>query len=142
MLKTLLVAALSLSPGSAMPNRIGREPKRSRPGQGATLLSTTTEMLASVAEVLHLTSPAHVYSMNADGHYEALIKFLWTGDYVSAAGRFTESNPALVNFLETQSLDDQMSRPGNFRRGERGLLRSFSQRFEGVFRALFRARSQ
>ena len=80
--------------------------------------------------------------MGIDGAYETMIDYLWTGDYTSAAGRFTDANPALVNFFETQSLDDEISRPDNLRRGERGLGISFFRRFEATMRALFRARSQ
>ena len=141
-LSVLTVLALGVT--DVLSGPLGRQAKRSRSersGTFTTALASAGEALQGVAELFQLRTPLHVYSMRRSGDYEGLIDFLWTGDYLSAAGRFTAANPALVNFFETQSLDDQMPRPDNMRRGERGLERNFFQRFEGTFRAIFRARS-
>ena len=139
---SLVVLMFSLPSSCSAP--LGRVPKRRAPDRGGAsgALSSAADLVRTAAELLQLTTPAHVYSMRTDGAYEQLIDYLWTGDYSSAAGRFTDANPSLVSLFETQSLDDMAPRPDNLRRGERGLGVSFFRRFEGVFRALFRARSQ
>ena len=65
-----------------------------------------------------------------------LIDKLWSGDYTSAAGRFTEANPELVSLFQAQVPDDA-SGPTQFHE-----LQSTRPRFEGVLTLLFRARSQ
>ena len=66
----------------------------------------------------------------------ALIDKLWSGEYLSAAGRFSEANPELVSILTQQRLDDAEAAP-RFR-----TLQSALPRFEAVLSTLFRARSQ
>jgi hypothetical protein len=128
----LCLAALPASHAGA----IGRQAKRHRPGRPS-VAEASLELLTRAAEMLSLYTPPFVYHMDRPGDRAELIRTLWTGDYESAAGRFTECNPELVSFFENQCLDDTET-PVRFRDAQSG---TSWPRFEGVISALFRARS-
>ena len=115
---------------------LGRLPKRERenaPVKGRSPM----ELLASAAEMLTLHKPAHVYDMGIAADKDRLIDFLWKGDYISAAGRFTAANPALVAMFMEQSVDDSVARSDNLLRESKSIF----PRFEFVLQHLFRSRS-
>ena len=95
-----------------------------------------SEFLTTVAKLLNLHSPAHVYHMDDTAGREALMDMLWTGDYTSAAGRFTDANPDLASLFSQQRLDDAEAAP-QFRQFKSGW-----PRFERVISSIFRSRSQ
>ena len=128
-LKLLLVAA---SASATAP--LGRVPKR--PSVAAAAISQASNLVATAAKLLQLYTPAHVYHMDNPAARTALMDLLWTGEYTSAAGRFSEANPELISIFSQQRLDGADSAP-SFRE-----LQSVFPRFESVLRALFRARSQ
>ena len=113
---------------------VGRAPKRS--GLYSSAASVAAETLKMAASILNLHSPADVHHMDNPAGRVALIDKLWSGEYLSAAGRFSEANPELVSILTQQRLDDAEAAP-RFR-----TLQSALPRFEAVLSTLFRARSQ
>ena len=111
---------------------LGRAPKRA--GAFASAASFGGEVLNLASKLLNLHTPADVYHMDNPAAREAMIDRLWTGDYTSAAGRFTAANEDLVSVFASQRLDDAEA-PPRFKEKK-------WPRFENVLSALFRERSQ
>ena len=113
---------------------IGRMHKRS------SVVKSSLEKMASLvlktAELLRITTPASVYHMDDPLQYNALSRQLWSGDYLHAIGRFTDSNPGLVSLFEQQLLDDA-DEPSRLHQ-----LSRLMPRWESVLSVLWRARSQ
>ena len=128
---SLWLLALCSTMGSGV--GLGRLPKRSRVGAA---LDAGVEILSTAAKLLHLHKPAHVYHMDDQTAREALIDKLWSGEYASAAGRFTEANWELATMFAQQRLDGAAEPP------RLGGLKSSWPRFESVLSTLFRSRSQ
>ena len=125
----LLLAAIASAPA-----HLGRVPKRA--SIAASAMDLGSNLVTTAAKLLQLHTPAHVYHMDNPAARTALMDMLWTGEYASAAGRFSAENPELVSIFSQQRLDGADSAP-DFR-----ALQSAYPRFESVMRALFRARSQ
>ena len=130
LLKLMFVLALA---SSAQTAPLGREPKRDR--FGSAMHYAGSQVLNLATRLLNIYSPPDVFHMSNPASRVAMIDKLWTGEYMSAAGRFTAANPELVSVFTQQGLDD--AEAPRFR--ERG---STVPRFEPVLSALFRARSQ
>jgi hypothetical protein len=126
------VLLLLISSGCCMPP-IGRLPKRR---QSSNAEASSASLLSRIAEMLNLWTPAHVYNMDVEGSRNELIDALWTGEYLSAVGRFSSVNAELVSFFEELQLDGSTADHRFWQ------LTSTWPRFEGVLRQLFRARSQ
>ena len=98
--------------------------------------SSAGDMLANLAELLHIRTPPFVYNSDRDGSRQEMIDALWAGTWTeTVADRFSTANPALQQLLEQQMVDDADD-PSRFR-----ALQGQS-RWEAVLSALFRARSQ
>ena len=129
-----VVIALCLASPAA--GALGRKPKRTRsgrPGQAA----SAWDYITAAAELLTIHKPAHVYNMAVASERDSLADYLWTGDYISAAGRFTDANPALVSLFTQQAMDEADPRADNLLRAGKSLF----PRFEFVLQHLFRSRS-
>ena len=119
---------------SAGAGGIGRVSKRR--AVVASAIDAGAQLISTAAQLLHLHTPADVYHMGVSGSREALIDKLWTGEYESAAGRFTDANPELASIFAQQRLDGREAATQFWER------KSSWPRFEGVLSALFRSRSQ
>ena len=128
--KLVLLLALASHVSTAP---LGREPKRR--GLGSAVQHVGSSVLNLASKLLNLYSPPDVYHMSNPASRIAMIDKLWTGEYLSAAGRFTAANPELVSVFSQQGLDG--AEAPRFR--DRA---STVPRFEPVLNALFRARSQ
>ena len=109
---------------------LGRIAKRT----ASVAVDAATAVLRHASELLSLKSPKYLYDMRVPAERNRLIDDLWAGDYISAAGQFTQANAGLVSFFEQQLLDGQS--------GGRMLELKARPRFESVLNALFRARSK
>ena len=70
------------------------------------LSQSTASLLSRVAEMLNLWTPAYVYNMAVEGSRNELVDALWTGEYMSAVGRFSSVNAEfIVSFFEELQLD-------------------------------------
>lgn len=118
----------------AMP--LGRKKKRSgRYSPASRLLQAGQDVLRHAADWLQLRTPALVFHMDVPADREALIDALWSDALLDSTARFSTQNSHLVALFSAQQLDD--AGPPAFRE------RAFGwPRFEHVFTALFRARSQ
>ena len=132
MLRLLVIATLITSIDGAP---LGRYSKRHRDRDGSSS-SNVLKSIASIAELMNLWKPAHLYHMDEPISRNELIDFLWTGEYVSAIGRFSAINSEIVSFFEELRLDGSTE----VRRSREKT--SLWPRFEGVISNLFRARSQ
>ena len=81
MRRLALFLFLLCSGGADAANKLGRVPKRASSASPA--MEFGSEFLTTVAKLLNLHSPAHVYHMDDTAGREALIDMLWTGDYTS-----------------------------------------------------------
>ena len=88
---------------SAGAGGIGRVSKRR--AVVASAIDAGAQLISTAAQLLHLHTPADVYHMGVSGSREALIDKLWSGEYESAAGRFTDANPELASIFAQQRLD-------------------------------------
>ena len=62
---------------------------------------SATDMLASLAELLHIKTPPFVFHSDETGRRMQMIDALWAGTWAeTVASRFTDSNPALTELLE------------------------------------------
>ena len=101
MRRLALFLCLLCTGGAEAAPKLGRVPKR--PSNGSPAMAVGSEFLASVAKLLNLHTPAHVHHMDDAVGRNALIDMLWTGDYTSAAGRFTDANPELASRCSSSS---------------------------------------
>ena len=101
---------------------------------------SASDMLASLAELLHISTPPFVYDGDSAGSRNDLIDALWAGTWPeTVADRFEKANPALHALLEQQIAD---SSAAGVRIRYRALEAGSQSRWEAVLSALFRARSQ
>ena len=126
-----VVTAPSTSTRDARTATLGRVAKRS---STAVAIDAATAVFRHASQLLSLTSPKHVYNCGIKAERNRLIDDLWAGDYLSAAGQFTEVNAGLVSFFEQQLLDGKD--------GGRMVELKARPRFESLLAALFRARSK
>jgi hypothetical protein len=76
--------------------------KRSKSSSGS---SSAADMLASLAELLHITTPPFVFRSDEPSSRMQLIDELWKGAWAeTVTSRFTDSNPALTLLLDSSSL--------------------------------------
>ena len=61
---------------------------------------SATDMLASLAELLHIKTPPFVFHSDDAGSRMQMIDALWAGTWAeTVASRFTDANPALTELL-------------------------------------------
>ena len=93
------------------------------------------DLIVTAAQMLGLHSPQLHFDMNCEGQKEQLVDALWSGEWArTSRTRFSDANSAIVSLLEQMTVDG----------GEAVRFRELQgqSRWEGVFHALFRARSQ
>ena len=132
MVQRFRAVALPILLAFAAAGPLGRAPKRHGV---SSVVQYGSNVLKLASDLLQLNTPAYVYHMDNAAARAALIDKLWTGDYESAAGRFSAANPELVSIFAQQHLDGEEA--GRFH-----AIKASWPRFEGVVSALFRARSQ
>lgn len=125
----VLLFALLFCPAEAGLSRPAKRHTSSR-------LPSASDMLASVAELLHIRTPPFVYHSDSVESRHQLIDALWQGKWTdTVASRFSDANPGMVQLLEQQLVDDAET-------ASRFAALQGQSRWEAVMSALFRARSQ
>ena len=105
----LLLAAIASAPAHYCP--FGQGAQRKRASIAASAMDLGSNLVTTAAKLLQLHTPAHVYHMDNPAARTALMDMLWTGEYASAAGRFSAENPELVSIFSQQRLDGADSAP-------------------------------
>ena len=130
------ILPLLVSSSSTEAGLLGRKAKRHKEQAEGSTSPSGRSALSVVADLLNLWTPPYVYHMDREDSREQLISMLWTGEYTSAAGRFTSCNSQLVSLFEELQFDDS-GVSADVRQKQ-----TIWPRFEGVLAVLFRARSQ
>ena len=118
---------------SAMP--LGRPAKRQN-NWYTPVADAATQVLSHAAELLHISTPAHIYHSDTPAAKDALIDALWGSAWIEGiTDRFSVANPALTFLFEKQRVDEAED-PTRF------LSLQGRSRWEAAIAELFRARSQ